>query len=100
MSLTLYRNGSVYSAADPLATAMLVDGDTVAWVGSEHAAKSLADSRMRLVDLDGALVTPGFVDSHVHVTETGIALDSVDLTQARSLQEALALVERAAAGSS
>ena len=38
MSLTLYRNGSVYSAADPFATAMLVDGDTVAWVGSEHAA--------------------------------------------------------------
>ena len=51
MSLTLYRNGSVYSAADPFATAMLVDGDTVAWVGSEHAAASLPDSRMRVVDL-------------------------------------------------
>lgn len=99
MSLTLYRNGSVYSAADPLATAMLVDGDTVAWVGSEHAAASLADGRMRQVDLDGALITPGFVDSHVHVTETGIALDSVDLTKARSLPEALTLVERAAAAS-
>ncbi|MDQ6753724.1 MAG: amidohydrolase family protein [Actinomycetota bacterium] len=99
MSLTLYRNGSVYSAADPLATAMLVDGDTVAWVGSEHAAAALADGRMRQVDLDGALMTPGFVDSHVHVTETGIALDSVDLTQARSLLEALTLVGRAAAAS-
>lgn len=99
MSLTLYRNGSVYSAADPMATALLVDGDTVAWVGSEHAAESLADSRMRLVDLDGALITPGFVDSHVHITETGIALDSVDLTGAASLQQALALVAQAASGS-
>ena len=98
MSLTMYRNGSVYSAADPLATAMLVDGDTVAWVGSEHAATSLLDSRMRLVDLGGTLITPGFVDSHVHVTETGLALESIDLTGARSVHEALDLLAIAAAG--
>ncbi|NVM96013.1 amidohydrolase [Arthrobacter wenxiniae] len=98
MSLTMYRNGSVYSAADPFATAMLVDGDTVAWVGSEHAASSLLDARMRLVDLDGTLITPGFVDSHVHVTETGLALDSVDLSGARSVAQALDLVAAAAAG--
>ncbi|AJT40940.1 amidohydrolase [Psychromicrobium lacuslunae] len=92
MSLTLYRNGSVYSAADPLATAMLVDGDTVAWVGGEHAASSLQDGRMRVVDLQGALITPGFVDSHVHLTETGLALESLDLSQVRSAQELLAAV--------
>ena len=39
-TLTLYRNGSVYSAADPFASAMLVDGGTVAWLGSEQAASS------------------------------------------------------------
>ncbi|MCY0906347.1 amidohydrolase [Arthrobacter sp. H14-L1] len=96
MPLTLYRNGSVYSAADPFATAMLVDSGTVAWVGTEHAAASLADQRMRQVDLGGALITPGFVDSHVHITETGIALASVDLTPALSLAEALALLAAAA----
>lgn len=98
MSLTLYRNGSVYSAVDPLATAMLVDGDVVAWVGSEHAATSLLDSRMREVDLAGALVTPGFVDSHAHITETGLAMESVDLAAARSAKDVLDLVA-AAAGS-
>ncbi|WP_394937702.1 amidohydrolase [Psychromicrobium sp. YIM B11713] len=89
MSLILYRNGSVYSAADPLATAMLVDGDTVAWVGGEHAAASLADARMRVVDLEGALITPGFVDSHVHLTESGVALESIDLSEVRSARELL-----------
>ncbi|MEO8222717.1 MAG: amidohydrolase family protein [Specibacter sp.] len=97
MSLTLYRNGSVYSAADPLATAMLVDGDVVAWVGSEHAATSLLDSRMQEVDLAGALVAPGFVDSHVHVTETGVALDSADLSGATSVTDLLDRVAAAAA---
>ena len=95
--LTLYRNGSVYSAADPFATAMLVDGDTIAWVGSEHAATSLQDDRMTVVDLQGALITPGFVDAHAHITETGAALSSLDLTGASSLAELLDLVAEAAA---
>lgn len=89
----LYRNGSVYTAADPFATAMLVDGDTVAWVGSEQAATSIADSTMDIIDLRGALVAPGFVDSHMHLTETGIALESLQLapvTSARALLEAVA----------
>lgn len=97
----LYRNGSVYSAADPFATAMLVDGDTVAWIGSEHAAESLADSTMTVVDLAGALITPGFVDSHVHTTETGLALESIDLADCGSLNELLdrvAVAARSGAG--
>lgn len=93
--LTLYRNGSVYSAADPFASAMLVDGDTVAWIGSEQAATSIADDRMQIVDLDGALVTPGFIDSHVHVADTGLALASLDLTPVRSAGELLDAVARA-----
>ncbi|MGP4031994.1 amidohydrolase [Pseudarthrobacter sp. 1C304] len=87
--VTLYRNGSVYTAADPFATAMLVDGDTVAWVGSEQAATSIADSSMDIIDLHGALLAPGFVDSHVHLTETGIALDGLQLGGVRSARELL-----------
>ena len=94
--LRLYVNGSVYSAADPFATAMLVDGDTVAWIGSEQAAQSLRDDRMELIDLRGALVVPGFVDSHVHLTETGLALASLDLSAVRSARELLDAVSKAA----
>ena len=96
-ALTLYRNGSVYSSADPFATAMLVDGDTVAWVGSEQAATSIQDEKMHVVDLQGALAAPGFVDSHVHLTETGLAASSVDLSAVRSLTEMLDAVAAEAA---
>ncbi|WP_258806038.1 amidohydrolase [Pseudarthrobacter sp. NS4] len=94
--VVLYRNGSVYTAADPFATAMLVDGDTVAWVGSEQAASSIADSSMEIIDLRGALVAPGFVDSHMHLTETGIALDSLRLGGVSSARELLDAVSSAA----
>ena len=97
-SPVLYRNGSVYTAADPFATAMLVDADTVAWVGSEQAASSIADSSMEIIDLRGALVAPGFVDSHAHLTETGIALDSLALQRVSSARELLDAVASAPGG--
>lgn len=95
--VTMYRNGSVYTAADPFATAMLVDGDTVAWVGSEQAATSIADASMDVIDLHGALLAPGFVDSHVHLTETGIALAGLQLAGTRSARELLDAVAAAPA---
>ncbi|KGM08446.1 hydrolase, partial [Cellulomonas bogoriensis 69B4 = DSM 16987] len=52
-----------------------------------------------VVDVDGALITPAFVDAHVHLLETGLALEGVDLSVeggARDLAGALALVARAA----
>jgi predicted amidohydrolase YtcJ len=92
---TLLRGGSVYSPADPFATAMLVSGDTVAWVGSDDAAAGHARLAEQVIDLDGALVTPAFVDAHAHTTETGLALTGVDLSTATSLAEALRRIEDA-----
>ena len=62
---------------------------TVAWVGSDSAADSYARDADAVVDLDGALVTPAFVDAHVHATSTGLALTGLDLTGCPSLAEAL-----------
>src|SRR5207245_8529680 len=86
----LLRGGFVYSPADPFATAMAVEGGSVAWVGSEGAADSFADGVDSVVRLDGALVTPVFTDAHVHTTATGLALTGLDLSGAGSLAEALA----------
>lgn len=99
-SLVMYRNGAIYSPADPFATAMLVDGDTVAWVGQEAAAAGMLDDRMTVVDLEGALVAPAFFDSHVHLTETGAALASLDLSRVGSADELLGAVTSHAAASS
>ncbi|MFB7615389.1 amidohydrolase [Kitasatospora sp. NPDC056181] len=88
----LLRGGAVYSPADPFATAMLVEGEHVAWVGSDGAAGAYADIADEIVELDGALVTPAFVDAHVHATSTGLALTGLDLTGSPSLAAALAAV--------
>ncbi|MFF2066061.1 amidohydrolase [Streptomyces sp. NPDC058200] len=88
----LLRGGEVHSPADPFATAMVVERGHVAWVGSEGAADAFASGVDEVIDLEGALVTPAFTDAHVHTTATGLALTGLDLSGARSLTEALALV--------
>ncbi|MER6311010.1 amidohydrolase [Streptomyces sp. NPDC001657] len=93
----LLRGGEVHSPADPFATAMVVEGDRIAWVGEEGAADSFADGVDEVVRLDGALVTPAFTDAHVHTTATGLALTGLDLLGATSLSDALARI-RAHAG--
>jgi predicted amidohydrolase YtcJ len=93
----LLRRGEVHSPADPFATAMVVERGHVAWVGSEGAADAFADGVDEVIDLDGALVTPAFTDAHVHTTSTGLALTGLDLSDAPSLDAALALVRDFAA---
>lgn len=99
---TLYRGGFVHSPADlhspadSRATAMVVVDGTIAWIGSHAEAARHSDGVDAVVDLDGALVTPTFVDAHVHTSATGMALRSVELTDVRSAAEALARIEAAA----
>ena len=87
MTTTLWRGGRVRTPADPFATAMMTDGDTVVWVGSEQAADALTADEV--VPLDDAWVAPAFVDAHVHATSNGLALTGLDLTGAPSLAVAL-----------
>ncbi|WP_419993355.1 amidohydrolase [Streptomyces boninensis] len=93
----LLRGGEVHTPADPFATAMVVEGGSVAWVGTEGAADSFADGVDEVIHLEGALVTPAFTDAHVHTTATGLALTGLDLTPAHSLADALSRIRAYAA---
>jgi predicted amidohydrolase YtcJ len=79
------------------ATAMVVRGAAIEFVGSDGGAFDFLERMGRAPDetvrLDGALVTPAFVDAHVHTTSTGLALTGLDLTEITSLTDLLAAVE-------
>ncbi len=89
----------MYSPADPFATAMLVEGSSVAWVGPEEAASAWTREGDEVVELDGRLITPAFVDAHVHLTETGLRETGLDLAGVRSAGDLLdAVAARARPG--
>ncbi|ANH40101.1 N-substituted formamide deformylase precursor [Nocardioides dokdonensis FR1436] len=66
-------------------TALAVEaGRVVAWGSEDDAAGWIGTGTdaPEVVDLRGALVTPAFVDSHVHTVRTGFALTGLDLSAA------------------
>lgn len=84
------------SGWEPDAEAVVTKGGDVLFVGSTREALEYRGDASRVVDLAGATVIPGLVDSHTHVFELGAKLDEVDLTDIATEEEAVALVaERA-----
>lgn len=92
----LLLNGRIHSPTHPDATALAVRGDTIAWLGSDAVAREQFPDA-DVVDLAGAFVAPAFVDSHVHVTSTGLLLAGLDLRAATSAEHCLALLAAYAA---
>jgi len=93
--MILLRGGRVHTASDPDATAVAITDGLISWIGSEHAI-DVAGRPDSVVQLDGALVVPGFVDSHVHTTDAGLALTGLSLGAATSLVDCLQRITAAA----
>ncbi|HYN09902.1 MAG TPA: amidohydrolase [Vicinamibacterales bacterium] len=88
--MTTIVNGRVWTgdAARPWAEAVALQGDRIAAVGSTKEIRARAGAG-REIDARGGLVTPGFIDSHIHLLAGGFRLTEVQLRRASS-REALA----------
>lgn len=75
------------NAAKPWAEAIAISGSTIRAVGSSSEMAKLAQPRSTRIDAGGGMVTPGFIDSHVHFVIGGQNLSSVQLRYAKSKQE-------------
>jgi len=82
----------------PDAQAVAIQGGRIVFVGSNAAAARWRGSTSRVIDLHGAALLPGLVDSHVHILELGRMLERVNLVGVASEAEAVEkVVARAAA---
>ena len=80
----------------PDAEAIVTKGGDIVFVGNTTDAMALRGEGSRVIDLAGATVIPGLVDSHTHVLELGAALERVDLVDVETEEEAIRrVVERA-----
>jgi predicted amidohydrolase YtcJ len=81
----------------PSARAVLVCGERIAWVGSAaDRAPVPSGADVRRIDLAGAVLQPAFVDAHVHLTATGLALAGLDLHDCHSVDDCIAAVRAVA----
>lgn len=94
---TAYINAVVWTgvAGVPLASALGVTGNRIAAVGGEQVAAATGRGT-RIVDLEGAFITPGFIDNHTHFLMASQALSRVNLRQAGNRSDFARLVGEAA----
>ena len=84
----IFVGGRVYAPGHPEATALVTDGGVIGFVGSDDGARRAAPGHHEL-DLRGRLVTPAFVDAHVHLIQAGQAMLGLGLHDATSRDDAL-----------
>ena len=95
----ILTNGVVYTvdAERSRHEAVAVAGGRILAVGTSAAIAALAGRRTQVVDLDGRLVLPGFIDSHMHASSAVEELLDLSLGGLGSVAGCLASVARFAA---
>jgi hypothetical protein len=87
MNPTVLTNARVITC-DPhnsLASALAIDEGRIVAVGDDDAVRSQVDAMAKTIDLEGAVVLPGLIDTHPHLMHFGaLAEPLVDLGDARS----------------
>jgi predicted amidohydrolase YtcJ len=91
-------NGKIVTVetAASQAQAVAVRGDRILALGTSAAMKRHIGSSTQVIDLQGRLVIPGFIEGHGHFTGVGEAQLNLKLMKVKSWDEIVAMVAQAA----
>src|SRR4029079_13239954 len=90
-------NGRIVTVEDaqPEAEAMAISGDRIQALGSAADIKRMIGPNTQVIDLQGQLAIPGFIESHGHFTGVGGAQLQLNLMNVQSWDEIVKMVAEA-----
>ncbi|GMV20124.1 MAG: amidohydrolase [Acidimicrobiia bacterium] len=93
------HNGRIVTVDDtrPDAQAIAVNGDTIVALGTNAEIRRYIGPQTQVIDLNGQMAMPGFVESHGHFNGIGQAKLGLELMNTKSWQEIVGMVRDAAA---
>jgi len=88
MKILLY-NGKVLTQdhQNPIADTVLIDGNTIAFVGRKKDLSDALFDDVLKIDLKKKVLLPGFIDCHTHFVNYAFSKKSIDLTGSKSIQD-------------
>lgn len=60
-------------------SAVAVNGNTITAIGSDYSIRDYIGDQTRVIDLEGSLALPGFIDNHTHFERAGELLLGINL---------------------
>ena len=87
-------NGKITQPDYSFAQAILVKDNLISAVGTDQEIRSKAPKDAKIIDLRGATVIPGLIDSHIHAVRAGLTFDSeVNWIGVKTLPLALSVIK-------
>lgn len=96
----LVLRDAAIATLDPLqpeAQALAIRDGRILAVGSDESISHYIGQQTKVLDLHGAFVTPGFIEGHGHLLDTGESLMQLNVGKAANWDEVVAMVKAAAA---
>ncbi len=94
----IFYNGQIKTLDDqyPMVSAVAVKNGIVMAVGTDEEMKALAGPATEMVDLKGAFMCPGLIDSHMHLLLLSNKLRRTDIGVAKTFKECMDIMAKAA----
>jgi len=87
-------NGKIFQRNGAFLQALLIKGNKIIATGSNEDISPRLSPTTQVIDLKGATVIPGLIDSHIHAVRAGLTFGSeVNWIGVKTLNEALSLIK-------
>ncbi|MDK3075737.1 amidohydrolase [Sedimentitalea sp. JM2-8] len=75
----VFTNANIHTMDEdnPTAQAVAISGNTISYVGDDAGIQSLIGDDTRVIDAQGHLMVPGFIESHSHLLVAAAAISGV-----------------------
>jgi hypothetical protein len=85
----ILKNGKIVTMDEknPRAEAVAIKDGKFFKVGANEEILKLKEEKTKVIDLEGKVLLPGFIDSHMHFLDFGYSLTKVDLNGSKSINE-------------
>ncbi len=84
-----FNNGIIYTVnpSSSIVETVIIDDNKIIFAGSNLDAKAYLTKDTKIMDLNGRLMLPGFIDNHTHFIKGGFYLNGINLHNAKSTIE-------------
>src|SRR5262245_40678339 len=89
----IYFNAKIWTgdSANAWADAIAIKANQIVYVGKDY--QSFKGTNTEMIDLNGKLMLPGFIDNHTHFLNGGYNLSAVDLRKAKTKEEFISILK-------
>ena len=93
----IIHNGVIYTMNDlnPIAEAVAVGDGKIIALGKYRDLDPLINAKTKIINLSGAMMTPGIIEGHGHFYGLGLAKMQLDLSKTESYQDLIDMVSDA-----